>query len=323
MSLTSCDLQKKNSSQELASRLQTANIKVEKGYRNSAVKPTIQKQENQTELIQESQEIGGLNTLKTSDLTLLDQINSLVSNGKAKRLMAENFESQSLEKIANCSGNCPSIVIDNDAKSYVLRCSLSGNMENEYRTEVSFGNRAKLWSDTVTYLLYFKVKFHSDLGEGFPPSMFVQLHARTNGEENINKSLWQSFVGRVEAGGKGGMWQGERVNGKNTKAKFQVINQEWQQCVAVFRLSNKSDGQIIVYRNGVKEFEANGSNSGNWKDAQYLKMGIYAASNKKEKGKTSMATRTIDYDDIQLLDISSICGEFSKPCNIEDYLFLE
>jgi hypothetical protein len=237
--------------------------------------------------------------------------------------MAENFESNSLEKVAKCSGNCPSIVLDNEAKSSVLRCSLSGKMANEFRTEVSFGNRVKLWSDTVTYLLYFKVKFHADLGQGFPPSMFVQLHARTNGEENVNKSLWQSFVGRVEAGGKGGMWQGERVNGKNTKAKFQVINQEWQQCVAVFRLSNKSDGQIIVYRNGVKEFEANGSNSGNWKDAQYLKMGIYAASNKKEKGKTSMATRTIDYDDIQLLDISSICGEFSKPCNIEDYLFLE
>jgi hypothetical protein len=237
---------------------------------------------------------------------------TLIGQG-AILLMEEDFEKGSIEDVGMCSGNCPEIVSEKTKGNKFMRATLSQDMEVPYRSEISFSQRTAFWPDSLVYLIKFQVRFYLDSDTGFPPSIFVQLHARSQYEKSETE-LWLPFVGKLREGGDGAIWLAESINGKDQRKRFSFEHEKWYDCSALIRLSTKSHGQISVYRNGVREFHTFGANSNHWKHSSYLKMGIYSGQLRPKHGRSTKARRMVDFDNIKVYDITGLCPLSNKVC---------
>lgn len=241
-------------------------------------------------------------------IPITQQLDSLAEIGIIQPRLFEDFEDSTFLDNGKCSGNCPEIVGQGNNK--FMRAQLSGLMKVGHRSEVSFGKQCKLSQDSL-YVLYFKVRFRPDSAGTFPKSMFAQIHAAKTKAQKEDRNLrsWQSFVGRVEAGGTNGYWESEKVAEKRKLSRFQLPHETWEEVVVLLKLSDDEDGSIKAYRNGVLEFEANGPNSAAWMTTQFLKLGVYSAHNSGKKakyGEPSMAFRTTDFDDVRVYSVRGV-----------------
>ncbi|MFT4682283.1 MAG: hypothetical protein ACI9FU_001026 [Granulosicoccus sp.] len=248
------------------------------------------------------------NNIEEADtiICISDQLDSLAHSEVIVPILVENFEDSSFTDHAICSGNCP-VVLQEDGNSF-MRAKLSGKMKVVHRSEVSFGKSAPLELN-LNYLIYFKVRYLADSAGIFPKGIFMQIHAKKTKTQKTDPNIvsWQSLVGRVDKGGDSGYWEGEKVDSKRRLNRVDLNQDTWQECVALVRLSAESDGVLTVYRNGIKEFDAQGANSAAWMTSQFLKMGIYSAHNSGKKakyGQTSMAYRRTDFDDVRIYMVS-------------------
>lgn len=224
-------------------------------------------------------------------VSINSQIDSLVNEGELNELAHTNFSSGGFEDVAICSGNCPSVEVDEN-NDYYLQADLCGSFNNTYRTELSFSD-VYLKQDHI-YIYHLKVRFHTDPSENPLPhkSMFMQVHIR---KENDPEEMphWQTMTGRIESNGISGLFQSESVlpfpetdwtedydNGDDVREFFNTEENQWQDIIVVHRLSQTSLGQTTVYVNKSKKFEILGTNMGDWSGDFYPKLGIYASKNK-------------------------------------------
>lgn len=222
-----------------------------------------------------------------------------------KVVFIENFEDGNFADSGKCHGNCPELKRDVVTSNTYLEATLNSESIEPFRTELNLRQSADLEMTGKTYVFGFRVRFHQDVGSDFPRSMFVQTHAKNWLESSKNKQdYWQSFVGRIsDSGSLTGLWQGERINGEKVAKNFTCIPEKWYECHVLLRLRNDSTGCIMVFRDGKLEYSEFGSNSGNWVHAQYLNVGIYTGKSRKVP---NGASRSVDYDDLMLYDISQL-----------------
>ncbi|MFT4681722.1 MAG: hypothetical protein ACI9YU_001571 [Flavobacteriales bacterium] len=231
------------------------------------------------------------------------QLDSLINVGSAISMLHEDFEDLNFNDSGVCSGNCPEIIAGpNDA---YMRTTLCGTMENTYRTELQIIDKADLRLEEGPYLIWFRARFNptgpATLNKR---SMFVQLHT-VNTDEDLTIPRWQPLGGRVNATAGEGFWECERLDNEYYSADFEHEDGEWYEYLAYISLSQGSNGQVTCFRNGIKQFEALGANSGQWRFPLHPKFGVYSGSNQIGSANFSEGCRTIDFDDIRVIKLSS------------------
>lgn len=240
-------------------------------------------------------------TLLNAERPVQREIQKLLKQKEVELIFSCGFETGLLSEAGVCSGNCPVIVMDESDSTFFMRAELSNNdPRNDFRTEISLGENSEFEIGKGTYLVYFRMRPFPDDATGFPDAICMQLHTRTK-KEKEPISPWLPLVGRLRSDASGGIWQSYSSGRTTMRRKFLSEPGEWRECLLVIRLASNEKGRLqVIGRNGI-EFDHQGLNcSDSWTQPLFLKLGIYAARNKRLTN-VPVSKRTTDFDDIMIL----------------------